>query len=264
MDNIAEILYYYLKQQEIADANFINYCFNEIVKEFDVYDYMQQLEIGNYKSNFISRYLPRKKTLYINYQKLLYLLSSDIINSNSISGYQKRLYTLNLMVLKVLFHEIEHANQEKKKHDVTDEIEKNILFLSDKCDFFFKNNNIILYRTKLYYVSPIERGAELTALENIMKLCGLYNGYQVCNYFEKYYYQTCNYGYEKKDNMIVCPLDTYTSKCDIIWEGQQLRNLNFEGCSLDFKKLYGLKLNQEEYNEMHYVKKYRRENESIY
>lgn len=264
MENLVDILYYYLKKQEVADEKFIKFCFKELVNKFDVYSYIQQLEIDNYKSNFLSRYLPHTKTLYINYQKLIYMLSSDIVNNNSINDYQKRLYTLNLLILKVLFHELEHANQEKKKHEVSDTLESNILFLSNKCDIYLKNSNIVLYRTKLYYLSPIERSAELTALENAMELCRLYNDFQIDNYFENYYYQTCNYGYEKQARVIVSPFDTYTSKCDIIKEGQQLRNLIFENCTLDFKKLYGLKLTEEEYNKIHYVKNIGGKNESIY
>lgn len=258
MENLMDILYIYLKKQEIADEKFISYCFKEMVKEFGLYTYISQLEIDNYKDQFISRYLPNVKTLYINYQKLIYMLSSDIINSNLLNDYQKRLYTLNLMILKVLFHEVEHANQERKKHDAIDELEASILFLSDKCDDFLKNSNIILYRTTLYYLSPIERGAEITALNNILKLCELYSDYQVNNYFEQYYYQICNYGYEKKGNIIISPFDTYTSSCNMISEGCQLHNLVFDKKSLDFKKLYGLKLSQEEYDKVHYVKKYGR------
>lgn len=258
MENLVDILHYYLKKQVIADEKFIYFCFKELVNEFDISDYIQQLEIDNYKANFISRYFSRSKLLYINYQKLLYTLSFDIMNSNSIDNYHNRLYTLNLMILKVLFHELEHANQEKKKYNVINELETTILFLSDRCDDFFKNQNIILYKSQLYYLSPIERSAELSALENTLELCRQYNEDSVSSYFENYYYHTCNYGYEKKDGLIVSPFDTYTSKCSTLPEGQQLCKLVFEDCLFDFKKLYGLKLNEDEYDAIHCIKRYRR------
>ena len=66
-----------------------------------------------------------------------------------------------------------------------------------------------------------------------MVLCRLYNDYQIDDYFGNYYYQTCKYGYEKQGRIIVSPFDTYTSKCDTIQEGQQLRNLIFEDCMFD-------------------------------
>lgn len=255
MENLVDVLYFYLKKRKIADNDFINFCFEELINTCDVVDYISRLEIGNYKSNFISRYFPSTKTLYVNYQKLIYMLSSDIIDNSLIDSYQKRLSLLNLMVLKVLFHELEHAIQEKKKYRAFDELETNILFLSSKCDNFFKTNNPVLYRTKLYYLSPIERSAELTALERMMEICKLCTDFQIDNYFNDNYYRTCNNGYEKQNHIVISPLDVYTSKCDTTWEGQKLQSLIFENCTFDFKKLYGLSLNEEEYDK---IIKYRR------
>lgn len=84
------------------------------INYFDNTDYVKLLQIENYNENFLSRYFPEQQTMVINYQKLIYSLSFDIAKNEMLKTYEERLFMLNLMILKTLFHEMQHVCQKKE------------------------------------------------------------------------------------------------------------------------------------------------------
>ena len=254
MQKIEEIMCDYLKEKRVTDEEFINFCFLESLNYFNNRDYVKLLKIGNYKENFLSTYFPDEQIILINYQKLIYSLSFDIANDKSLKTYEERLFVLNLMILKALFHEIQHARQKQRVIEKGNEIEGKIIFFSNQCDKFLKQNKIHLYNSKLYYLSPLERSAEIIAFENIMKFCSLHQESAISDYIVQHYSAICNLGYEWEKNKRICPLDTYVSACDNIYASQELKSLNDKASSFNLRKVYGLKLDKDEYTKIQYIK----------
>ena len=255
MKNICEILYDYFDKEKIADEKFINICFDKLLNYFDIHDYVKNIKTENYSKNFVARYLPEEKTIYINYQTLVSSILYEIVDTPKkfFCEYKHRLFALNLMTLKVLLHEIEHVNQEKKKIEINNP-ETKILILSDKCETFLKSNKIALYTTKLYFVNPIERSAELSALNTIIQINNLFSEETIKEYLQNNYKSFCSYGYSNYNNKVESPLKKFIKEWNNVEEAKQLENLNYTNLPLEFRKLYGLNLSEKEYVKIHIKK----------
>lgn len=108
MEQIAKIIYDYSIKQKILDIYGIEKIINELIYLKYLQDYITKIIFQYKKNNYIASYSNYSKEIrfsILNIQQVVMRFQKD-------KNYQNTLY-LNIIILRIICHEVEHAYQEK-------------------------------------------------------------------------------------------------------------------------------------------------------
>ena len=250
----------YMNKDKDIDLDFLRIVVSIFIYYKKVSDYVNNVKINN-KSKLLGSYCPIEKDISINLVRILKDLDSyKIFNKEEKSFYKY------LRVIKVLLHELEHANQKKLKYE-NNSLESKILIESDALydklffDYISINKSFSLKRSilidkidnyyrkyrKYYIFSPNERLASLKADITSLKLSKRLQSNMIYDY-EEFKYNTHRINpYIKQDN----PTKYYIEKVNKKYNGWNeleslCSNLNFED-----RLMLGLEISLDEYRIIH-------------
>ena len=255
-----------------------------IVDYKDLHDYIKNFKLEYYYQKdddkvSVAKYVASKKAIYmyINGVTELYQRLSQF--RLPLNVYERNIYNY-LVLIQILLHEIEHANQSKIMNTSSD-IESTILKYSTGLidrDIFRKllsegyslkgalnYTNLLKFNRDINYENnynnaPHERIADIKAWEEVQDITGIIKeDVPYLHDFVKYIkYQKMFSGYEQKDGEVISPTIEY-----LIQSGYQEQmdrfdwyNENYNICLnnvmddyiLKERMLYGLPISMEEYN----------------
>ena len=160
-----KVIYDKTINNKILDLKDIEKILELLVIDKCLNDYILNINVQHIRSNNLASYSNYTKKITIYTEKIEQMvkdIKKDILNTNN---FETMLY-INLSILQVLLHEVEHANQQKIAYN-ENSLEAFIIRLS-----FLVTNG---YGKKLYELCPEERMAEIKSFEEIIKLIGYIN-----------------------------------------------------------------------------------------
>ena len=165
-------------------------------------------------------------------------IESHIININK---FEETLY-INLSILQILLHEIEHANQQKISYN-SNTLEALIIRLS-----YLVNNG---YSEKLYEFCPEERLAEIKSFEEISSILSYINNRLILlpDIIEMEKLKRQLRGYHYKKNFVTVPIVEYFTlgnKGNLL-EAFDLSDSVLNNYTLDDRYKYGFPISNIEY-----------------
>ena len=153
MDELAKLINDYSLSKHFADEMFVYNVCNILINKYEIFSYVKNIDIrkeehpdcfGEYYDNL------NKVNIYLDYIISEYSKLSLRFSLKDFEYY----YYINLNVLKIIIHELNHAKQYKK-------LNSNI---NDEETFLYK------ICTRTYIIDPMERMAEFKSLSNTRKL----------------------------------------------------------------------------------------------
>lgn len=230
---LLKIIFDYSKSGKILDYNAMEMIINIVVISNNLDDYVKSVNI-DYDNLETNRYYDGFGCLMdynFNVKKInIYDKSiKKIINECQIFNFydgEKKIYNINLYLLQVLLHEIEHAKHNRiyNENSMSDNITKLFKivykysiesikkiydeFLSKGFSISDVDKYFILLRDmedRFYEISPCERIADIDSYKEILKI--LNEESSMCNLYSLYYYKyhLCylrGYSVDKKGNVI--------------------------------------------------------------
>lgn len=163
--------------------------------------YISNIIIDDIRSNSIASYSSYTKNITISTCRIDQLANNIDSNILRVDNFEKLLY-INLSIVQILLHEIEHAKQQKIAYS-ENSLESLILRLS-----FLINNG---YDDMLYEFCPEERMAEINSYEEVISIYNRLN-YKQNTLSEILYYEKlkrCLRGYHYKNSLINIPTKDY-------------------------------------------------------
>ena len=160
MENIMRIIYDKTINNKFLDLKDIEKILELLVIEKCLNDYILNINVQHIRSNNLASYSNYTKdiTVYINkIEQMVKDIKKDILNTNN---FETMLY-INLSIVQILLHEVEHANQQKIAYN-----ENSLEAFIIKMSFLVTDG----YSEKLYDLCPEERIAEIKSYEEIIKL----------------------------------------------------------------------------------------------
>ena len=133
------------------EREFINQIINRLYEE-NLVSFVEKIEVGDNCPT--ARYYIDKKKLSFNYNSIISYILNEA-NKIKFNSDLERIKYINLRILSILLHEIIHVQQTKKKNE--------LILLSEEVEFNLKKQN--KYSELLYLMNPVERQAQIIALE---------------------------------------------------------------------------------------------------
>lgn len=185
-----------------SNRNVINsrHIYNFILKMIDslkLNDYIYEILFCDIKGKSLTRYYINEKRLCIDFKKVVYYVSNYIANLKGDYSFENKILLTNLYIIKILYHELEHAIQAKKIKYVSDD-ETKILTLSSIWEDKLKSNNINIYEESRYLYNPIERQANIMSSKRIIEMCNILENQEIFNFFDYELIDLSLYGYSNK------------------------------------------------------------------
>jgi len=253
MEQITRLVYDLSKKRHIADEKVIEKCFEFFSNEYMLDKYLKNVVISNFKNNSLAYYSPDTKTIYINFCKMIYSLGLECGQCKYTDIYEEKIMMINLYIVKIIAHEIEHVLQEIKINSRVSNIENDILYIANIHEKNLKTNGI--YKNILYYVNPIERQAELKSLKSILQVVKEINNLNIIKLITNEYFTKviCDYNFEKRQNRY--PYQMFFDKnlndnnfnieyiLNII---EKIEGMEILSCNKDLRINMGLKLTAQE------------------
>jgi len=252
METLLSLIYDYSINKKILDIKSIEKIIILLIDTKKIHEHILRINIINENNKKLASYYNYTKHIEINSLCINNMLT-NIDNSIIITDEVEKIFYKNLLILQIILHELEHANQEKiiLNKEVQD-IEQLILIFSEQVD-----NNI---KIKLYEICPEERLAEIKSFKDIL---------DIINPIKKQYYELSEIikieelqrllrGYHyNNSNFVDSPLISYFSKGNKIevlnnfnWYNKDI-NICLSSTILEYKLLerlkYGLPIETEEY-----------------
>lgn len=200
MEQITKLVYDLSRSGHIADEKIIEKYFEFFSDEYMLDKYLKNVVISNFKNNSLAYYSPDTKTIYINFCKMIYSLGLESKQCKYTDIYEEKIMMINLYIVKIIAHEIEHVLQEIKINSEISNIENDILTVANIHEKNLKANGI--YKGILYYVNPIERQAELKSLKSILQVANEINSLNIINLITNEYLTKIisDYSFEGQQN----------------------------------------------------------------
>lgn len=245
MEELIRIIYNNYKKPHIVKEDFIYDVCEIFSKYYELEKYFKDVVIINAKTPSLAYYSPQLKTIYVNIYKLIKTTGYYIAQNENISIYEEKILAVNLYILKVLLHEIEHIVQERIIRDGQENIEKEILIASFNNEQNLKDNKE--YSNKKYYTNPIERQAEIKSLNQINRIANETNNETVFRFFERELLITAMNDYKIGESINVYPYQYFFNnyKKEIIKDIEEIQMLKD---NYDLRIQLGLAISHREYN----------------
>lgn len=249
MEQITRLVYDLSRSGHIADEKIIEKYFEFFSDEYMLGKYLKNVVISNFKNNSLAYYSPDTKTIYINFCKMIYALGLESKQCKYKDTYEDKIMMINLYIVKIIAHEIEHVLQEIKINSGIINIENDILSVASTHERNLKANGI--YKGILYHTNPIERQAELKSLKSILQVIEEINNSNISRLISNEYLTKiiCDYNFETRPN--IYPYQIFFGKnlndmeylLNIIRKIEEMEILN---CNEEFRIDMGLKLTSQE------------------
>ena len=248
MEQITRLVYDLSSSGHIADEKVIEKYFQFFSDEYRLDKYLKNIVISNFKNNSLAYYSPDTKTIYINFCKMIYSLGLESKQCKYTDTYEDKIMMINLYIVKIIAHEIEHVIQEIKVNSEISNIENDILSVANTHEKYLKENGT--YKGILYYTNPIERQAELKSLKSILQVANEINSLNIINLITNEYLTKTISDYNIEGQQIIYPYQVFFDKrfnmeyiLNIISEIEEMEIFN---CNEEFRIDMGLKLTSQE------------------
>ena len=174
MENLARYIYDYSYNNSLADESFVAKIYEMLKEHLNIEASLRFTT----EELLLARYIPSDNVILMNNKLILNSYLMSLKNETNINLDSLALL-LNLLLTKVLIHEIEHLFQEKKIKSNINNFENSILYYSfDQEDLLKKVNNY--NRVSIY--NPSERQAEIKGLKEIRRIVSYYNKKDIKEY----------------------------------------------------------------------------------
>lgn len=204
MENIFKIIYDKTKNKSVLSQKDLEKILNLTIVDKRLNEFVNSVDFQSLRSNGLASYSidTRRITIYLD---TIEKLKSNIEHKLLINDDFERFFYINLLILQIILHEVEHANQQKKLKSIKD-LETLIIKLS----YTVKYNNI----KALYEYSPEERFAEINSVnETALLLNYLSNkSLNLMELFELEKLKRYLRGYHYRNSIIKSPTIEYFSK----------------------------------------------------
>ena len=248
MEQITRLVYDLSRSEHIADDKVIEKYFEFFSDEYRLDKYLKNVVISNFKNNSLAYYSPDTKTIYINFCKMIYALGLESKQCKYTDTYEDKIMMINLYIVKIIAHEIEHVLQERKINSGIYNIENDILSVANIHEKHLKANGI--YKDILYYTNPIERQAELKSLKSILQVANEIDRLNIVNLITNEYLTKTISDYSIEGQQIIYPYQVFFDKkfdmeylLNIIRKIEEMEILD---CNEDLRIDMGLKLTSQE------------------
>lgn len=197
MENILKIIYDLSANNKLLNINNIDKILEILINEKDLGEYISNIEVQQIRSNNLASYSNYYKKIII-YSNIIDKMIIDIqYNVRSKKQLTKNMY-INLSVLQVILHEIEHANQEK------------IINYNTLESFILRISQIVENNNHIYEVNPIERFAEIKSYNDIFKIiAGYENDLSLKSLIKNDELQRKIRGYHYYNGKLYSPIELY-------------------------------------------------------
>lgn len=253
MEQITRLVYDLSRSEHIADEKVIEKYFEFFSNEYMLGKYLENIVISNFENNSLAYYSPDTKTIYINFCKMIYALSLESKQCKYTDVYEEKIMMINLYIVKIIAHEIEHVLQEIKINSGIINVENDILNVANIHEKNLKANGI--YKGILYYVNPIERQAELKSLKSILQVVKEINNLNIIRLMTNEYLIKiiCDYSFKKKQNRYPYQIFFDKNLNDFNFNIEYISNIikkieemEILGCNENLRIDMGLKLTSQE------------------
>lgn len=249
MEQITRLVYDLSSSGHIADEKVIEKYFEFFSDEYRLDKYLKNIVISNFKNNSLAYYSPDTKTIYINFCKMIYALGLESKQCKYTDTYKDKIMMINLYIVKIIAHEIEHVLQERKINSGIINIENDILSVASTHERNLKANGI--YKGMLYHTNPIERQAELKSLKSILQVIEEINNLNISRLISNEYLTKiiCDYNFETRPN--IYPYQIFFGKNINDMEylsniTRKIEEMEILDCNEDLRIDMGLKLTSQE------------------
>lgn len=181
MEEILKIICDYSLNRQFADEKFILYVFNFLVKKYNLFSYAKNIKIENLSyDNSLGEYFFNEKMVYIYINSLISNISKSHLKCN-LDRYEYY-FNVNLNVVRVIFHELNHALQFKRMNSNINNEERilceiclrNTDDMVNNSSLDIKDKNIekrlMAIHESLYMFNSFERMAEFDTIDTIYKM----------------------------------------------------------------------------------------------
>lgn len=203
-------------------------------------DYIDNIEFNSADNNCLGCYSNYKKSITIytkTFEKMLHDVDNSIVNFNKF----ELLFYKNLLMLQVILHEVEHANQQKISY-TKNSLEALIIRLSYLVDDG--------YNEKLYEYCPEERLAEIKSFDELNNLLNysIRRKFTIVEVIKAEKLKRMLTGYYAIDHSVSVPLISYFSdgKVELLNTIKSLINTH-KFLSLDDRFKFGFPISNQEY-----------------
>lgn len=269
LSNLLNLVMSYTKKLEIIDMTLIYKIIDLISDNLGLRELIKDIIVDeDLAKNRISSYNCKTKELYINYKKILKYCVDTIQHRKLYDNLEEKIMEINLAILKIVLHELEHVNQIKKLNEQNCTLENALLKIS--CEPFINSNenlsiqeNAYLYDLKKYLmtsrgycVDPAERFAFIKASDVVNSLTDkLDSRSPVKIYSERDLNRELLSGYMELDDYVISPTNEFLSEQTKILADNHLQrdylelyDLMEQDYSLKRRLYYGLSITVKEYN----------------
>ena len=189
LEKILKIIFDFSIKGNLATKELIRSIIELLVNYYEVDDYVSNIKISNFNSQMLASYNEDEKVIYINYQKIICSVASHISNNSNIVNFNHKILLINMYILEILLHELEHIIQIKKIATNNNE-ESNFLKISNNWEQRLKIINVKKYNMHLYKVNPLEREANLKSNKKLTILSEELNIKEINFFFNNEYFTT--------------------------------------------------------------------------
>ena len=194
MQKLTKLIYDFSKNNTLINSNFIYSVILEMIDDLELDEYIKTILICGLKSNTLTRYYINEKRLCIDFKKIVYYVSNYIANLKGDYSFENKILLINLYIIKILYHEFEHAIQEKKIKCFSNN-ETKILTLSSIWEDKLKSKSIKIYEENRYLYNPIERQANIMSSKRVIEMSSLLENQVIFNFFDYELINLSLYGY---------------------------------------------------------------------
>lgn len=241
MENILRIIYDKTINNKILNFKDIEKILELLVIEKCLNEYILSINVQPIRSNNLASYSSYTKKITI-YTEMIGQMVKDIENNILNTNNFETILYINLSILQILLHEVEHANQQKIAYN-DNTLEALIIRLS-----YLVNNE---YDEKIYEYCPEERLAEIKSFDEINNLIGYINknltSLPDILKMEKLKRQLRGYHYKNDNiNIPIAEYFTYGNKPELL-DGIDLTSNVIENYTLSERFKYGFPISTSEY-----------------
>lgn len=215
-----------------------------IKKDDDLSDYLKKINIENTISNYYIFYSPDDKNVYVNYNALIYK-TAQIIKDLSFEKKSNKLFFLNIVITRILLHEIEHAKQHRKIDNNRD-FEAKVLLSSNELEMILKKQN--KYNKNSYNINPLEIDAEAKSLRQISNLLKIYDDPNAEKFFQDSITLKNYDNYKEENKKIISPSEMFFSQdSQYLTIKDDINTMDLSNYSFSDRTDLGLKISLNEY-----------------
>ena len=200
MENIWSIIYNLSVNDRILNIYDIDKILEILIDEKDLSKYISNIEVQQIRSNKLASYSNYYKKIIV-YSNVVDRMVNNIEENIKVNNKFTKTAYINLSVLQIILHEVEHANQEKIINHNTLE------------SFILRIAQIVEQEKQIYEVNPAERFAEIKSYDDIYEIISIdENNKRLKSLIKNDQLQRKIRGYHYCNNKLNSPIELYFVK----------------------------------------------------